>query len=903
MLLKKMNKRSVLQLAVLLSIAAFAIVLGACPEDEIFVRGGTQVTGGTTELNTDALEEKIAEAESAKVGVVTASAATDVAQGAPWVTEAELTAFNNAIANAKLALTNAKTQAEVDAAVTILDAALTVFNGAKTKTGNRATLILTELNNKIAEAHAAKAGIEVNTASGNVAMGSWWVLQEDMTTFDTAITTAENARNAATQGEVNTAVITLNTAITTFNEAKKQGSKISDFTLAELIAKIAEAKAAKLGVVVNTASANVAQGTYWVTQEIMTAFDNTITEAENALTASQAEIDTAVITLSAAITTFVDAKQQGTKINTDQLAALIASAKAAKIGVVVDTASANVAEGVSWVIQVVMTDFDTAITVAEAALTATTQSAVDAAVSTLGTAITVFTNAQQTGSKPAVTSVDYGTTLSWGSTYSPAALGLTPGNTTTELNLNWLTGGGTSVTGKGAYVRFIEGTKNAGYALIEKTGTVATATSSSSIYHAVTVTGLVPGKSYQYSVSDNGTNWSPMYDYKVPVATGAWKFAVLSDAQINTSGNSNATVDKDSRYPATTVTTTAGWLETMVKVAAADVSFIVSCGDQVDSTSTSTVPNEYTWFFSAPQLRNLPLAPSVGNHDTATQVRYHYNLPNDPNARSQTIADLGNYYYLYNNILFVGLNTGAASPSSRTAAVTYINRFETTIKNAKIAYPNYDWLIVQHHKSTASVGDHLADRDIQYYVEAGFERIMSEQHVDFVLAGHDHVYARSWPLAGKDGGKVSVPDKTAPGPNNTFTNPGNPIYLTFTTASGIKYYAVSSDPYFKYDNTLYVQNNTEYPYLGNSTTGDGAQYYGSVEYMTNKRLPVSNAAFVQPYIPSYTVVEVNNNPAVGSRSITFKTYPIATKSGTDSGATLSYSFDENTPYDTVTVIK
>ena len=78
----------------------------------------------------------------------------------------------------------------------------------------------------------------------------------------------------------------------------------------------------------------------------------------------------------------------------------------------------------------------------------------------------------------------------------------------------------------------------------------------------------------------------------------------------------------------------------------------------------------------------------------------------------------------------------APYPNSTDQAKPFIIKFNQVITDAKTANAGkYDWLIVQHHKSTASVAVHLADRDIQYYVEAGFERIMSEQKVDFVLAG------------------------------------------------------------------------------------------------------------------------------------------------------------------------
>jgi hypothetical protein len=488
--------------------------------------------------------------------------------------------------------------------------------------------------------------------------------------------------------------------------------------------------------------------------------------------------------------------------------------------------------------------------------------------------------------------------LNWGVSTSASVLtlGLTPGNDTTEINLNWYSSG--NQTDKVAQVRFIRGTLTHGYELLTQTetGTVAAA-SSGYTQHKATVTGLKPGASYVYAVSSDGTNWSDAYNFKVPAATGAYKFAVIADPQLTT-GN----IDANSRYPAVGTTTAAGWVETMQKIIAKGVSFIASGGDQVDASSGNET--EYTNLFAPAGLRNLPLAPVSGNHDNHLNFNYHYNLPNVQTFENETAAtEAGrNYFYLYNNILFVVLNT-APYPGSTSAAAPAVERFNRTLTAAKAAFSGkYDWLIVQHHKSTASVADHLADRDIQYYVEAGFERVMSEHKVDFVLAGHDHVYARSYPLEGKDGGKVSVPDTSAnvggKAPN-TYTNPGKPIYLTFTTGSGLKYYAVSSDPTFNYNNTLYVKDNLQYPYLGEVTdaAGTSSTYYGSTAYMNDKRMPVSNAAFVQPYIPSYTIAEVNG------KTIKFSTYPIATKSGTNPGVTTPYSFNEDTAYDWVEVTK
>jgi hypothetical protein len=473
--------------------------------------------------------------------------------------------------------------------------------------------------------------------------------------------------------------------------------------------------------------------------------------------------------------------------------------------------------------------------------------------------------------------------LSWGvsSSASVLTLGLTPGNDTTEVRLNWYASG-TGTANKVAKVRFVRGTFTAGTKLLpEVTGTVGTGSGTTA--HKAVVTGLEPGYSYQYAVSSNGTDWSTIYNFKVPAASGAFKFAVITDPQLN------ANVDSKSRYTPSPGTTTQGWTETMQKIVAADVSFIAGCGDQVDTNNSET---QYTNFFSPVGLKNLPFAPVIGNHDIAANFFYHYNIPNEKGT-ANSIDTGANYYYRYNNILFVVLNT-SAYPGSTSAAQPYITRFRTTIQAAKTAHTGkYDWLIVQHHKSTASVASHCADTDIQYYVEAGFETLMSNEGVDFVLAGHDHVYARSYPLKGMDNGKVSLPanmDKT-----NTYNNPGNPIYLTFNTASGLKYYLVSADKTTSFTDT--VGNNARYPYLKADANGEPT-LVGGVEYK-NGNLPISNLAYSQALIPSYTIVDVDVD--VNGKSITFKTYPIATKSGTSNG--VAWSFDANTPYDWVTVTK
>jgi len=253
-------------------------------------------------------------------------------------------------------------------------------------------------------------------------------------------------------------------------------------------------------------------------------------------------------------------------------------------------------------------------------------------------------------------------------------------------------------------------------------------------FHKATARNLKPNTEYAYRVSSDSSKWSVEYKFKTPQAE-AFKFAVVGDPQL--------TSDES---------VVMGWNATVEKIKAAGVDFILSVGDQVDSAGSE---KQYENFFAPPALRSIPFAPTQGNHDRHKIFQYHFNLPNEQSE--------GNYFYLYNNVLFVALNT-SGYVSSVEEAMPYIESFDATLAAAKAMYAGkYKWLIVQHHKSTRSVAVHAADLDIKYFVEAGFEKLMDKHNVNFVLAGHDHIYVRS--------------DK----------------YITFTTASGLKYYDVSND--------------------------------------------------------------------------------------------------------------
>jgi len=344
--------------------------------------------------------------------------------------------------------------------------------------------------------------------------------------------------------------------------------------------------------------------------------------------------------------------------------------------------------------------------------------------------------------------------------FVPEMLGLTPGATTAEVNFAWYSGTG---SGEKSFVRVFE--KNA---LVSTEKGISGGASEGKYFHKATAKNLKPNTEYTYSVSNDSSNWSVEYKYKTP-RTETFRFAVIGDPQLTTGEQ-----DGSSKWFSSDKSVVEGWKTTVEKINAANVNFILSTGDQVDAGSNE---KEYENLFAPPALKSIPLAPTLGNHDSwGPLFKYHFNLPNEQNFSAE---NYGNYFYLYNNILFVALNT-SAGVESVDEAKPYIDSFDTTLAAAKAMYKGkYKWLIVQHHKSTRSVADHSADKDIQHYMDAGFEQLMEKHNVKFVLAGHDHVYARN--------------------------HLGGIYYVTFTTASGLKYYELHNNAEGQQAN-IYAQN-------------------------------------------------------------------------------------------------
>jgi hypothetical protein len=215
---------------------------------------------------------------------------------------------------------------------------------------------------------------------------------------------AGNTISITVQADLITALtITGSVLYTDGSAATAPGTFLADKTA--LRAAIKKAAAAKTGVVVASSSAEVPQGTQWVTVSDLTALNSTISAAEAQAAnagAAQTAVDTAAAALTAAIFVFDNAKSDGSgsvsMANRTVLNEKITAAKGLKTGVVAAADGNSLAPGTVWVPTAAMSVFNTAIAAAEEAATdiTKTQTEIDGAVTALTSAMNTFTLAKNT---------------------------------------------------------------------------------------------------------------------------------------------------------------------------------------------------------------------------------------------------------------------------------------------------------------------------------------------------------------------------------------------------------------------------------------------------------------------------------------------------------------------------
>ena len=315
---------------------------------------------------------------------------------------------------------------------------------------------------------------------------------------------------------------------------------------------------------------------------------------------------------------------------------------------------------------------------------------------------------------------------------------LTPGADETELNFAWYSqDNGSAAT---PVVHF--GTnRNSLRAYTGTAGDVDTSLTGGAAYHYnhVTVTGLAPNTTYYYTVEKNGVQ-TEVETYQTR-SFDTVKMLYVGDPQIGASKGQpqgSETLAAESGAANTAARNDAfGWNRTLEAALAQDpdVSFIISAGDQVNKTGQAK-EEEYAGYLSPDVLASLPVATTIGNHDSLNpDYMYHFNNPNaTENGATQAGGD---YYYSYGNGLFIVLNTNNYN----------VAEHEQAIQDAIASDPNAAWRIVTIHQDIYGSGLDHSDTD-GMILRTQLTPIFDEYDIDVVLQGHDHTYSRSKLLYG-----------------------------------------------------------------------------------------------------------------------------------------------------------
>ncbi|MFJ7728523.1 metallophosphoesterase [Neobacillus sp. NPDC097160] len=346
------------------------------------------------------------------------------------------------------------------------------------------------------------------------------------------------------------------------------------------------------------------------------------------------------------------------------------------------------------------------------------------------------------------------------------------GDSTTSKGFTWYT----SHDFKGSDVQVVKktGAKKPDFKKAVKfSGSYSLSTNSLNEYvHKAEATGLKADTEYYFRVGDQSQNkWSEVGTYTTAPKKGAFTFIDLADTQAKTEDEAILSSETISKA-----------LETVP-----DAEFIVHNGDLVDK---GVKEEQWDWLLGHSQesLMNTTIAPSAGNHEDENYAFIdHFNLEVPANSETET----GAYYsYDYSNAHFVILNSNEDSDAYANFSEEQIQWLKDDVKAAKAA--DAKWIIVNIHKGPYTTSNHATDSDIlgANGVRNKVAPLMAELDIDFVLQGHDHIYARTKPIT-SDGtaSETKKITETKKGQTVEYTvNPDGTIYLIPATAGPKVYY-------------------------------------------------------------------------------------------------------------------
>ncbi|WIV21320.1 S-layer homology domain-containing protein [Paenibacillus polygoni] len=310
------------------------------------------------------------------------------------------------------------------------------------------------------------------------------------------------------------------------------------------------------------------------------------------------------------------------------------------------------------------------------------------------------------------------------------------------------------------------------------TGTSTESTNSQEeLVHKAEASKLEANTKYYYRVGDKKQGiWSKTGIFQTAPQSGAFTFIDIADTQAKT--------EEEAILSAETLEKA---LQTVT-----DAQFVVHNGDIVDK---GTKEEQWDWLLGHSQdsLLQTTIVPSAGNHEDENYAFYEHFHINEPDGSA---TETGAYYsFDYSNAHFIVLNSNEDSAEYANFSKEQVEWLKKDAAAAKKAGAR--WIIVNIHKGPYTTSNHATDEDIMGAngVRNQIAPLMAELDIDFVMQGHDHIYARTKPITSE--GKATSPEKiteTLNGETIEYSvNPDGSIYMIPATAGPKVYYKNKSE--------------------------------------------------------------------------------------------------------------
>jgi len=253
--------------------------------------------------------------------------------------------------------------------------------------------------------------------------------------------------------------------------------------------------------------------------------------------------------------------------------------------------------------------------------------------------------------------------------------------------------------------------------------------------HIVTLSGLLPDTKYFYSIGSTTANLvggDSTHFFLTPPVPGSLK-------------NTRIWVLGDSGTAATEQVSVRDAYENFTGARHTDLWLML--GDNayesgLDSEYQNGVFNIYTNL-----LPKSVLWPALGNHDTAQATEFVETYPYfdiftlPKSGESGGVASGTEHYYSFNhaNIHFICLDSMTGGRSVNSAMYVWLTN--------DLANVTADWIIAYWHHPPYTKGSHDSDFEPELIeMRQVFLPVLEQGGVDLVLAGHSHVYERSYLL-------------------------------------------------------------------------------------------------------------------------------------------------------------